>query len=522
MNRDDDMDITEDPELAGRLATSLTALADDVTAPDDLWSTIEREGSARGGRQHRGKIVLAAMLATAAVLAAVVVVRLADAPAPDSGITMATEPDGQEEGSGLLTDTPADSWARLLGKLPAAAINQQTPLFIQDVSRARTQAGVEALPSTPTEDEWRAHAQQLFDRDALLTGELQMPTPAELHTELGFGPEQIDQIVTWGMGEHSGFVATGRFDPATIAATVAAEPIWGPELDTREEDGLTVHRWGSDARPTNKRTPVRELGVGGQLIVGDGWIAWTRTDADVDAIIDASVDPAGSLAGVGAVRSAADSADRAGLTEAAIVLGGPEERADSLPRPKPGLPTIDPPATSSGGSGQPSDGHLVQFRLDYATEAEADANLEAFTNTWASITEPVPQVDRDGAGLLATFTAPGPFELTGEYADGIESPLALGFFLSFFNVRAEPLDRPDLPDPRPTQAEILADGTVTNDEYRLAFWTFVECATAAGASFATISEAPDGGYDYTTSGTQGDACYTELFMQVDMTWQTSR
>lgn len=521
MNQDDDMDIAEDPELAGRLRTSLTALADGVTAPDDLWDTIEREGSARAGGQHRGKIVLATILA-AAVLAAVVVVRLADAPAPDPGITMATEPDGQEDRSGLLIDTPANSWARLIGKLPAAAITQQTPLFIQDVSRARTQAGVEALPSTPTEDEWRAHAQMLFDRDALLTGELQQPTPAELHAELGFGPEQIDQIVTWGMGEHSGYVATGRFDPATIAATVAAEPIWGPELDTREQDGVTVHRWSSDARLTNKRTPMRDLGVGGQLIVGDDWIAWTKTDADVDAIIDAFTKPADSLAGDEAVRSAADSADRAGLTEAAILLGGPEERSDSPPTPKPDLPAIDPPLTSSGGSGQPLDEHLVQFRLDYATEAEAESNLDAFAATWPVITEAAPEVSRDGAGLVATFTAPDAFELTGEYADGLRSPLALGFFIGFFNVRSEPLDRPELPDPRPTQAEILADGTVNIDEYRLAFWTFVECAKGAGASFSSITEEPDGSYSYSTSGTQGDSCYQSLFMEVDMRWQTTR
>jgi len=522
MDPPDDLDIPEDP-VVGRLRTALTALADRVTAPDDLWESIEREGSARAGGQQRGKIVLAALLATAAVIAAVVVVRLTDAPTPDPVITMATEPDGHEDGSGLLTDTPADSWVRLLGKLPAGAITPQTGLSIQDLARARAQTGAEPLPDTTTEEAWRAHSQALFGRDDALTGELFLPSPAEVRAELGFGPEQIDQIITWGVGEHSGYVATGRFDPTTIATTVAAEPTWGPELDTREQDGLTVHRWSRDARLTNKRTPVRDLGVGGQLIVGDGWIAWTKTDADVEAIIDAFLDPAGSLAGIAAVRSAADSADQAGLTEAEILLRGPEERSTTAPpAPQPGLPAIDQPLTTSGGSGRPSTDSVVQFRLDYGTEVEAAANLAAFTATWPAITDPVPQVARDGTGLVATFTAPGALQLTGTYADGLESPLGFGYFITFFNVRAEPLDRPDLSDSRPTQAEILADGTVTDDEYRVAFWTFVECAEEAGASFSTITETPDGGYFYSTTGTQGDDCYGQLFMQVDMTWQTSR
>lgn len=41
-------------------------------------------------------------------------------------------------------------------------------------------------------------------------------------------------------------------------------------------------------------------------------------------------------------------------------------------------------------------------------------------------------------------------------------------------------------------------------------------------SFGTISEKPGGGCDHTSSGTEGDACCQEHFMQVEMAWQVSR
>jgi|GEM_PF-4110070 len=85
------------------------------------------------------------------------------------------------------------------------------------------------------------------------------------------------------------------------------------------------------------------------------------------------------------------------------------------------------------------------------------------------------------------------------------------------------LVRPVLSDPRPTQDEIFADGVVTDEEYELALWTFVECAEADGASFSSVGRFADGRYQYTMStGGAGDACYRSIFMQVDLTWQLQR
>lgn len=84
------------------------------------------------------------------------------------------------------------------------------------------------------------------------------------------------------------------------------------------------------------------------------------------------------------------------------------------------------------------------------------------------------------------------------------------------------VDGPDLPTPRPTQNEILADGEATDDEYEIAFWTWVECAEAAGAE-TSIDREDNGRYDYSVGSNvaANDACYRDHFMDVDREWQVA-
>jgi hypothetical protein len=87
-------------------------------------------------------------------------------------------------------------------------------------------------------------------------------------------------------------------------------------------------------------------------------------------------------------------------------------------------------------------------------------------------------------------------------------------------VRTNPPARPTLPDPAPTQEEIIADGEVSKREYEIAFWTFLDCAEAAGVTFTDINQGPDGQYGYSASASASvDACYTDHFMFVDRDWQ---
>jgi hypothetical protein len=136
------------------------------------------------------------------------------------------------------------------------------------------------------------------------------------------------------------------------------------------------------------------------------------------------------------------------------------------------------------------------------------------------------QVAREGPALVATVEwAPGEtdfeFEIEIDSEDFGRLAVIPENFYALFNVRTDQPARPELPDPRPNQSEILADGDVTDTEYEIAFWTYVECAEADGATFATITREESGRYAYSISAGSGaaDACYQDLFMQVDSTWQ---
>jgi len=170
----------------------------------------------------------------------------------------------------------------------------------------------------------------------------------------------------------------------------------------------------------------------------------------------------------------------------------------------------------------------MQARIAYASEAEAEANLDAFRATWQAFESTASStIVREGSALVATFTAPPGqrLEVTGRFAGGGPERITFATFIFLFNIRddgSDELERPDLPDPRPTPAAILADGTVTDDEYQVAFWTFVECAEGAGASLGRISREADGRFRYTTDGAEADACYETRFREVDIAWQTAR
>ena len=85
-----------------------------------------------------------------------------------------------------------------------------------------------------------------------------------------------------------------------------------------------------------------------------------------------------------------------------------------------------------------------------------------------------------------------------------------------------PVARPELPDPRPTQEEILADGVVTDEEHDLALWRWVVCAEAGGVEVTVLGRAEDGRIDVRVpvdEARTADACYQSLFMQVDRAWQ---
>lgn len=436
--------------VAAPLRDLLVAHVDDGAATDAVWAEIVRGAGARRAARTRRRAVAVALLAAAAVLVAVLVVRI-DA-ARDEGAQVVTEP---EPVTDPTDGTEPGSWVRLLAHVPDVDVEDQV-VSVFDLARARRDAGIEVLPPNPSEAEWSEHSMGTFGHPDILTYAFGTGVaPEELRAELGISPEQFDQVVTYnprpGLNR---YVALGRFDPDAIAAAVAADPQWSPMLEVREHRGVTYYRWGDDLR-LYRKSPARVLGNGGRLVVGDGWVSWTLTDAEAEATIDTSIDPAVSLATVGPLRSSAEDADALGLTQMTLTRVGSSQLVDanvsspgsgvgsgtdvggaSAPGPLPGMAPIDLPQTWWFGAAG-TDVDVVRYGLGYPNPEQAAANLEAYGQSWRRFaTDAEVEVQRAGSSVVATLHLPA---VEGDLAPGQVSDGAVrrsaGTFLRYFEVR---------------------------------------------------------------------------------------
>jgi hypothetical protein len=185
-------------------------------------------------------------------------------------------------------------------------------------------------------------------------------------------------VVTAGPAPRNLYIAVGRFDPVAIRAAVEGDPARGSRFEIETYRGVEYYRWGGDYAIEGEPTPVRPLGRGGRLVVGDGWLAWTYGDEEVEAIIDTSLDPTASLASVDWLRDTAEVADEHGLTR---IVTWPTPTGDGFvtqPAPNQALPLIDAPLGWSGGVDHAPEGAITQYVLVYPTDTDADANLDAF------------------------------------------------------------------------------------------------------------------------------------------------
>lgn len=445
MNADDRPPTTSDDDgaddlghaaLAGGLRVLLAAHVDDTIATDEAWAEIVRSARDHRTARTRRRTAAIAVLSAAALIVAFVVVRL-EASREDPQqlllVTPSPEPDPTEGAA-------PDSWVRLLAHGPATAVDEG-PFWLVDLRRARDQSGVEALADGASADAWRAHSQATFGFDNVLASPLGSATPEQVRAELGFGPEQFDQVlVMYGVGVGR-YVATGRFDRSAIAAAVAADPLWGPDLRVREEGGLTVYAWGEDGmRLTRKRSPMRDLGAGGRLVVGDGWLAWCNSDDEVAALLAATADARTSAAAEDPIRASVEDGDDGRLTDLIVTPADLPERSTTSPRPPP-LPELDPidrPLVWSGGSSRTASGPVEQFRFGYASEAQAADNLAAYRQNWARFAgDSDLRVEQRGSGLVATVRlspATAGVGVIGELSDGSTQRLNAGSFQLYLNL----------------------------------------------------------------------------------------
>jgi hypothetical protein len=405
-----------------------------------------------------------------------------------------------------LDGVPEDSWLRLAALVPRTDEVLDYPISIADPARARAQLGIEPLPPGADDATIGNHFEALGM--PTVPGYPFQASPSELRAELGFGHDEIDQRISAGTPPNEVFVAKGRFDPSRIATAVADDPLWGPRLEVKIHRGVEYYSWGEELRiepGMGMSTPARPLGQAARLILGEGWLAWVRTDAAVRGVIDAHLDPSTSLAANETVRAMIETFDRTRVASGAFLPFSGEAESETA---WPGEPYFDEPTAAALGSPGPVPGPTVLGML-YPTDADFDRTVELV-------------VERlEGAGLhdVIQVTRSGPWLVV------ISSPDAgdlIGALFSFVGSGGAvvPALRPALPEVRPTSAEILADGVVTAEEYEMAFWTFVECAEAVGAQLAGITRDDTGRFYYQWGGEEeAPGCHATHLADVEREWQ---
>lgn len=481
------------------LAERLRDAAPAPSAPLDVDLVAHRARNRR--RRQRSALALATIGVVVALVAGVVMLQR---PEGDS-LELIGPPDPIE-------GVAPDSWVRLMARLPRQSAVEQRPLGGIDLARARRALGIEPLPSGSDDLLVHPHLDRLLRGIGTSVFGSRPLASSQLRAELGFGLEDIDQTVSGGAPPGEITIATGRFDPAAIESAVRDDPTWGARLETKEYRGFRYYSWGEDYQTSADITPTRSLGRGGRLVVGDGWISWTFGDAEARATIDAALDARRSLVTIDAVRAAAVQADAADLSFLSLL---PMEARPSGTGTlvEPNLPAIDRPSVIFYGRAAASDQPITQFSLVYTDAEQAAANRDplvvSIQQLLGSTTAEVSQTDQ----LLTVLFA----------ADHSSEPFEVVFRLNYRADDVPPLERPALPDPRPTQDEALADGEISDEEYELAFWTYVECAERAGAAFGTIRRDEGGQFHYSvrTEFQAADACYNQHFFDVDRVWQVA-
>lgn len=197
--------------------------------------------------------------------------------------------------AGVDASTADGRWASLLQMVPDTADTRGMVTMV-DIAGAVEAAGIARPDETASSDDVATYLVEVFsvspDRGAFAYGPSWIVQAAqadeEYRAEMGFSMTQIDAAVEAGLPPeiYEGFL--GSFDPAAIDATLAEVPVWSDVQETVTYEGVDYYRWGEDGEINASQTsPARPLGIGGRMVVDDTSVMITRSDAAMEAMIDA-------------------------------------------------------------------------------------------------------------------------------------------------------------------------------------------------------------------------------------------
>jgi hypothetical protein len=187
---------------------------------------------------------------------------------------------------------PGSAFEQALGQLPADALQADgATLQYVDMALAWDRIGGASDVDARTEAIGALSALPTWTQAAQLFGAYMMQLD-EARAEVGFTFFDIEREIAVLAPPHSTFVAETSVDPETVAAAVRSDPLWSDVLTEVEHPHGGYFQWGDDPLATDleRRTPMRQLGQGGQLaIVGSdsaATVVRTLDAADMESVLD--------------------------------------------------------------------------------------------------------------------------------------------------------------------------------------------------------------------------------------------
>ncbi len=319
-------------------------------------------------------------------------------------------------GETVAGDEPGDPTTSADGcSLPDGGVGVEAMLrFVADTPNNRANVTVAdlrayldrqgtTLPDGFRDTVWFSGPVERFTATPLLKQEIQAlanDTDA-LADEYGIGIGGVDQAVRFGEPPVTTELIIGAVDTAAVDAAVHADGLWSGALEQVEIAGQQVYTWGADGETQiNKRSAMRDLGIGGRMWPGDGVAAFTRATAPMTDVLDACSGARPSLADDGAYAGIAERLDEfdgsfgVTLTDQVVGRDGvatPPGSAGSGPRGTRVEATTDASADvtplegvaaygfASGPSDDPDEAR-IRLVIAAGTDAQARANEQRFVD----------------------------------------------------------------------------------------------------------------------------------------------
>lgn len=333
-----------------------------------------------------------------------------------------------------------DAFSELVGRVPATAVaDEGAMLQYVDMDLVWNRLGVGDDPEERLDNLGRTAEVETYAISPLLF-ESRAALVDEARSEVGFDVTTMRQEIAVDRPPDALRVVRVGVDAGTVESALESDPVWSDELETADADAGSYFDWsgGEEGRPDPSRTtPMRPLGIGGQLAVepdGDDAVV-TRTEdaAAMEAALATADGDAPSVADEGPLAPAFDAVGDGQVVQAvglpgpllfdpAQILGGTDDEAavERIEELLAELPRIQPYEAILLVELVDGDAYRTELLVAYGDEAAAAANVEPIerhlaegisTLTQQPLSEllPVTGVEQDGVVVRITLEGDGAF-----------------------------------------------------------------------------------------------------------------